>query len=479
MTIELIPITYQNCNSYAALDHEHGTLNIPFTQFIIWLVLNKNVRDLSRTVGNKPTSGTLRQYCYILKNWYDWIDEWNNFSTINNMQTDVISWDTAKNSHFTTGFLKSKRDTGVEIGTLNSYRTVLKLFYEDFCEFMNYGHLMTGLSTLDTSNTKHNYETDNILSGYQSNKFNSRKRKAVQESSQEITTVDVTNYDDISLLLKNFEDPVYRYITFLLFTSGFRITPASQLPYPGSDPENNPYLTDPHTLANDFNITDIFEIKYKYKGHEHIDDLYTIDYPLSAWEFLWVNYKPILDDRVKLWRKESKRPHNKDKVLYQGRFPKSFWLTDKGKPVTPSDIQKAFRETIKKIRKQKPGFPKITPRHLRNTYACALIKSYAELEGLSLDITDKASLELIHAYAQDQLGHKNRKTTLRYIRTINKKIRRRWLPKITPTMLPDGRIIGPNIHQDDLKKLINDSNLSPSNDLHTSDNNNKTLQQGK
>lgn len=464
MTIELIKIQYKNGPSYAAVNYETGQMERELTQFMCWLALNYATRDDSKTRGTRPTSISIRQYAYCMKNWYDWIQEFNLVALKNDKKESVFTWETATINHIEL-FLstKNKSKTGSPI-TRNQYRTVFKLFYVDFCSYLNISHSVhSGLTMRGGGRNKpFSEDSQNILDGMNGRNGNFNKKVTVQEDVSDTLTVQCVGLKDLNTLISNFSDPVYGYIAFFMLCTGLRIQPVVKLAYPGTDLEENPYWTDPITLEKDLKIEGYFELNYLYKGHEQIGDLYTVEVPMKMWKTIWYNYKPILDKRVKVWAKEAKKVHNQNKAKYQGRKPPTFWLTENGKPVTTGDIQREFRDSVNLIKEKSnpdfnPAFPCINPRYLRNTYACNLVKSYVEEQGLTLDTSDKASLRLIHEFVKEQLGHKSISTTLKYIRTLNKRVYSRIALKYQPIMKNDGTILRYSMANESVEKLV--SNL--------------------
>lgn len=440
MTIELVYIPFRNTSTIAAINNESGRMEREFTSFLIWLSLNHDTRSNSRTRGTRPAKSSLRQYAYNLKAWFDWIEDWN-ASLEENDRTDLrINWATANSRHREV-FIDIKKLNGAGAVARNQLRTVFKLFYDDFCNYLNLSHSMnSGISTYRKDLSDNFQDTSiNVLANYQGKRSKRAGRSfAVQEGVPDVLTVSVVNYDDLNTLISHFTDPVFGFISFLMLQTGLRTQAAINIPYPGSQPKENPYCTDPETLKNDYGIKDFFELNYIYKGHEDDGITYQVDISLVAWESIWTAYKPLLDERLVLWRDANKN---------QNKKPFSYWLTEKGKPVTAADIQTAFRHAYNCIHDKSninynPAFPKFTPRTLRNTYACGIVQAYIEENGLSLNPEDKSSLRMIHEYVQQQLGHKNIETTLRYLRTINKTTYRRLALKLSPKMTKDGKIIG-------------------------------------
>lgn len=88
---------------------------------------------------------------------------------------------------------------------------------------------------------------------------------------------------------------------------------------------------------------------------------------------------------------------------------KFLWLNEHGTPVTPKDLQRAFKRASKKL-----GF-KVTPHFMRHTGATQLLYYWAKAKGTEICEHHKLA---IHAFLKDQLGHSKMETTLYYIRTI-------------------------------------------------------------
>jgi hypothetical protein len=467
MTVELVEIQYKRGLSYAAINYETGQMERELTQFMCWLALNHATRGDSKTRGTRPASKSVRQYAYCMKNWYDWISEFNLVAIKSDNNVSAFTWQTATINHIEL-FISTKDNSKIgSPGTRNQYRTVFKLFYVDFCSYLNISHsVYSGLTMMVRGkNIGSSEDSQNILDGMNGGNTNgkggdSNKQIAVQEDTSEVLTLQCVDLKELNCLISNFSDPVYGYIAFFMLCTGLRIQPVANLPYPGTTPKENPYWTDPITLEKDLKVDGYFELKYLYKGHEHIGDLYTVEVPMKMWKTIWYNYKPTLDKRVKIWVKEGKKEHNQSKEKYNGRKPPTFWLTENGKPVTTGDIQQAFRESSDLIKENSnrdfnPYFPRIIPRFLRNTYACNIVSSYAEEHGLTLDISDKASLRLIHEYVKQQLGHKSMSTTLKYIRTINKRVYSRLVLKYQPIMKGDGTILNYGMAEDSVDELVN------------------------
>ena len=366
MTIELVKITYKGTHSYAAINYETGRLEREFSWFISWLALNHDTRENSRTRGCRPARHSIRQYLYALKAWFDWIEDWNASAVKNNCESKVISWHTACPDHREM-FISMKKDAGIGVIARNQYRTVFKLFYTDFCSYLKLSHFMTsGISTYkcDCKNPL-SKDSGNILANYGGKgKANAAGKKVtVQENVPEKLTVTVVDIERLNTLMNNFSDPVYSHIVFFMLSTGLRSQPVIDIPYPGSQPKDNPNCTDPFTLKNDYKIEDYFELNYVYKGQSETGVLYQVDVPFDTWEAIWNAYKPMLDKRTVLWRKKAKEKKNLKDHRYQGRKPSMYWLTETGKPVTKADLQTEFRAAIAKIHDKNnpdydPGFPK-------------------------------------------------------------------------------------------------------------------------
>ncbi|RQW62056.1 site-specific integrase [Vibrio viridaestus] len=167
---------------------------------------------------------------------------------------------------------------------------------------------------------------------------------------------------------------------------------------------------------------------------------------LHAWETIWIAYKPLLDERLKLWRKK----YNKGIKSY----PDCLWLTETGKPVNPNDVQAAFRQAREEIQETNDTFPMVTPHWLRHTFACGLISNYCDKLGIEIDPDNEVQLHQIHQSVTDLLGHKDMATTERYIRTIKRIVNRRLLPDITYRLAKDGNtILNAGIMPDSLEKV--------------------------
>jgi|GEM_PF-4569540 len=438
MAIDLVPIIRNNRKTYAAVDEDTGFLNVVFTQFIGWLSLGK-LQGQVKSRGLYPTTLTLRAYSYRLKRWFDYIFDWNQTAP----KEYQISWKTAQNKHMQ--LFLSKLDE-LDPRTRNGLRIVWAMFYDVFCPFMGYTHTMTGLTSfVETDNFQAEHMNSALLGGTKDKK--SGHKTVLLESEKEKLTYPVASLENIAILLKNFDDVVYNHFSYFMFTTGLRIGGALQLPYPNTD-KNNIFITSPEILRSDYKISNFFTFSYIYKGHEVIGDLYPCDVPLYAWEDIWTNYRPLVlgqDEKSEPGRLDLWRARMIEKTGDKGfakRFPKSFWLDKDGKEITAQDVWKAFRDCRKKIVESgHPYFPDFVPQMLRHSYATWMVICFAEAQGIPLDPSDKSALEAIHQYMQDQLGHSQRSTTLKYIWTAARVVKKRWLPQIMPRRLPDGTIV--------------------------------------
>lgn len=428
MTIELIQVPHKGQVLYAGVDNETGESIVPFTQFIIWFSLGKSVRK-ARVRGLRPTSRSIRQYAYRLKMWFDFIYDWNSEAEENQR----ITWRTALYEHMELFSELLKTHRGTKPGTRNGLRVVWELFYEEFCPYMDYSHTMLDLSELVIVNNT-NYSSDNnILGGRSGEKL---VRKSLSKEPENVShRFKVISLDDMALLIKHFDDFVFAAITYFMATTGLRIGGALQVPYPDTDP-NNPYISTPILIIKDYNITDgYFTFNYINKGHEEIGDFQPCDVPFYAWEDIWNAYHPMLEKRLVLWRKRMvEKTGNQG---YNLQLPQTFWLDKNGKEVVNTDVWTAFRQTVKTIQLTiRSDFPDLVPQMLRHTYAAMMVIEISEVEHIELNPNNKATLEFIHGYLQEQLGHKSRATTLKYIKTALSVVKRRWIPKIK---LPNGK----------------------------------------
>lgn len=429
MGLELIQIIFRNRPCYAGVDGETGLLNIPFTQFMCWFTLGKTIRG-GNTRGNHPTTLTLREYAYRLKRLFDFIWEWNTKAD----EEEKISWNTIQKKHLDHFYIKLNSGPV----TRNGIRFVIKEFFDDFCPYMGYVHLMRGLSERVQSQAQHAAHARGRWGHTQGNGEKVSKTSG-QEPVRESLTYKVASLEDIGFLLTKFDDPVYSHLSYFMFTTGLRIGGALQVPYPGTD-KTNPYITSPELLLRDYDMSDFFPFSYVPKGHEDIGDRYECDVPVYAWNDIWETYRPLQIERLSLWRDRQAKA-----IITKGvkdRFPSTFWLDKKGREVNANRVWKVYRDAVSDIRKSgRPGFPQFVPHMLRHSYATWMVVCYAEAQHLSLNPSDKGSLEAIHQYLQEQLGHTQRETTIKYMRTALRVVKRKWLPKVMPRRLPDGRIV--------------------------------------
>lgn len=425
MPIEIIPLSYRGYQIFAGVDMITGLTHGPFSQFIIWISLGKSIRK-ANTRGRRAASLTVREYAYRLKRWFDFIDDWNTDAD----NADKIEWHTAQKKHmdyFSDQLTKSA--ISVEPSTRNGLRLVWEMFYEEFCPFMGYSHHMFGLSELVEISPFRLPQTGHFQNNSRQD-GNVKRRSLGKDPENESKTFKVLNPEEISFLLAAFDDEVFSCFSYFMYATGLRIGGALQVPYPNTDDVNNQYITSPLLIVRDYDITDgFFPFKYIPKGHEQIGDRYKCDVPLYAWDDIWSVFFPLLETRLQLWR--SYMIHTSGDTSYSERYPKTFWLNKKGYEIKATDVWKAFRDACVKIKKNhKHGFPTIVPQMLRHSYATWMIIDFSKKGNVDLDPDNKASVEFIHQYLQDQLGHQHRSTTIKYMRTALRVVKRCWIPKV-------------------------------------------------
>ncbi|PNH96537.1 site-specific integrase [Vibrio diazotrophicus] len=432
MSIDIIPIKSlrgkNTFSSYAAIDSNNGQLHIEFTQFIHWFMMGKNVRYNSKTRQTYPRQGTLYQYTYKLKFWFDWIQIiWNPYIEEqikkNNPDVDenlICNWRSAS-PYVYDKFFQYLHEQGTEPITRNIYRTVLCLFYDEFCKFMDISHSLNKLSQEVPQNyNKHSLGKTNILSGIGRAKSKTHTVPKGYERTIDKTTYNVITTENLTKLNTHFEDPVYALMSYWGLITGLRISPIVNTKYPGKCPDNPLWLVPAEMRAEGINGT--FEFVYVYKGETDTQYRRNITVSLHAWETIWKAYKPLLDERVKLWRTKFNQGSRS--------YPDCLWLTKVGKPVTTKDYQEAVKNSRNIIRKQNKSFPIVTPRWLRNTFACGIISNYCKKLGIEIDLNNEAQLLQIHLWVKDLLGHQSLDTTMRYLRTIKTYVNRRLLPEL-------------------------------------------------
>ncbi|ELA6982066.1 site-specific integrase [Vibrio parahaemolyticus] len=448
VSIEETPLKQNGKNitgytSYAAFDDNTGLLHIELTQFLHWLALAKTVRPESKVRHNYTASASMYQYAHRIKRWFNWLDEVWNHSVMVELSKDeserspnvsidqIVDWKTADdfvyNEYIT--WLESQDDSSKD--SRNNARWIIATFYDQFCTFMGYSHQMSNLFTITEGN---DYSSDATHLLY--NLVPQKKRKFVAKGYE--TPIQLQGYrtismEDLSKLHFEMEDPVYVFISYWMLVTGLRIEPITAMKYPGIDDEFPLWLTPAEMKSA--GIEDVFKFRYIPKGNKDVNKPYHVDVSLCAWESIWNGYYPLLRERLTLWRKKYK----KSKTDY----PDTLWLTENGKPVETWDIQEAFKSARRSIQST-PGnrnFPNVTPHWLRHTYACSMIKAYAAERGIELDVTNESALHIIHEYVKEQLGHKQLTTTKRYIYTLTRYVRNRFLPKITPRLEKDGKTI--------------------------------------
>jgi integrase len=425
MNVELVPISYNNVNIFAAVDAVTGETIRPFTQFIIWVALGRSFRPTAKTRGALSTTLTIREYAYRLKRWFDFISEFNKVAD----KDAKISWQTAQKKHM--DLLSEKLRSGpnsLDPGTRNDLRLVWELFYEEFCPFMGYSHLMKDLSQIVEEEVSHSWAAHDTFFGRISGRRHIRISLG-KDPENEDKTVRVLSPDDIGLLLTNFEDVVFTCLSYLMYATGLRIGGALQVPYPDTD-KNNLYITSPISIVRDYGIADnSFTFNYIKKGHERVNDFAKCDVPIYAWEDISKVYHEFQEERLQLWR-EGMIIETKNKA-YKNLYPKSFWLNKKGKEVVNTDVWKAYRDTQTVIRdRYRRNFPYVTPHMLRHSYATRMVIEFSKKENIDLDPNNAAVIQFIHQYVQEQLGHTSRDTTIKYIRTALRVVKRRWIPKV-------------------------------------------------
>jgi len=452
MSIEIVSSSYRGVPIYSGVDDVSGFTHGPFTQFIIWISLGKSIRK-AMTRARRAATLTVREYAFRLKRWFDFIDDWN----ANADNADKIEWNTAQKKHMDY-FLDqlTRGDIAVESPRRNGLRLVWEMFYEDFCPFMGYSHRMFGLTELVEISPRWTSQTGNLQRRGSRKVGNVIRRSLGKDPENESKTFKVLNPEDVSLLLVTFDDAVFSCMSYLMYGTGLRIGGALQVPYKDTD-VNNKYITSPLLIVRDYGITDgYFPYSYIPKGHEHLGDRYECDIPIYVWEDIWNIYYPLLEKRLELWR--INMIQTSGDASYAKRYPKTFWLNKKGKEVKAFDVWKAFRDARNKIKKDhRSNFPTVVPQMFRHTYATRLVLDFTEKGNVELDPNNRASVEFVHQYLQEQLGHQDRTTTVKYMRTALRVVKRRWIPKVllsSKDIMPNGKKNATTDHAVNFKGLM-------------------------
>ncbi|WP_415761594.1 tyrosine-type recombinase/integrase [Pseudomonas sp. CP4] len=302
-------------------------------------------------------------------------------------------------------FKRALKDSGVLPQSINAYYRSWRVFY-DWCEeativcMIEFPPKIQGPSNYHSSKSivapsRHTGRADKSDPGLEP-EVHILDYKDVVLSNDE--------YARLSAALTEI-DPVYDLIAFMMVTTGLRIGGVVQVPL-GSDTRNPGWLRYPELKATGVTFQ---KLTYVPKGKKHL---------LRC---------SVLTESLKRLHTEYIAGHRKERLkLFAQRFPGKtppLWLTAVGKPVEFHDIWNAFRDASSVVGRR------ITPHHLRHTYATYVVYHYFKAHGLKPNL---AYGHDIHEALRIQLGHMDIEVTKRYIRTVIRTEADAWLPVLTP-----------------------------------------------
>jgi len=378
------------------IPHINGVLHYPLADYLVHL----RKTPMGRGGRREPT--TIVNNFKHLKMWFDCCADMG------------VRFDEATYEVHMAAFKRALKNSGVLPQSINAYYRSWRAFY-DWCDeativcMIEFPPKIQGPSNYHSSKSivapsRHSGRADKLDPGLEP-EVHILDYKDVVLSNDE--------YARLSAALTEI-DPVYDLIAFMMVTTGLRIGGVVQVPL-GSDTRNPGWLRYPELKAKGVAFQ---KLTYVPKGKKHL---------LRC---------SVLTESLKRLHTEYIAGHRKERLkLFAQRFPGEtapLWLTAVGKPVEFHDIWNAFRDASSVAGRR------VTPHHLRHTYATYVVYHYFKSHGLKPNL---AYAHDIHEALRIQLGHMDIEVTKRYIRTVIRTEADAWLPILTPHV---GQIVQEN-----------------------------------
>lgn len=369
------------------IPHVNGALHFPLAQYLVYLRKSTMVR------GGRREPTTIINNFKHLKIWFDSCVDMG------------VRFDVATYEVHMAALKKALKDNGVQPQSINAYYRSWRAFYEWCAE----NTVACVIEFPPKSKVQPEYQSGKSLVAVHASRGRVGKTDLGLESE-----VSILDYKDV--VLSNDEylqlasalsaiDPVYDYIGYMMVTTGLRIGGIVQLPL-GSDARNPGWLRYPELKAKGVPFQRLI---YLPKGKKRLLKCVVLTEALKR-----LHFEYIMGGR-------------KDRLKrFSSRYPGDtapLWLTANGKRVEFHDIWNAFRAASETLGR------KITPHHLRHTYATFVVYHYFKAHGLKPNL---AYAHDIHEALRIQLGHSDLEVTKRYIRTVIGTEADAWLPLLTP-----------------------------------------------
>ncbi len=369
------------------IPHLNGALHFPLAQYLVHL----RKTHMGRGGRREPT--TIINNFKHLKIWFDCCADMG------------VRFDEASYEVHMLAFKTALKDSGVQPQSINAYYRSWRSFYE-WCEEK---FIVCVIEFPPKVKLQPKYQSSKSIVAAHKPRDHVGKTDFGLESE-----VSILDYKDV--VLSNGEylqlsaalsaiDPVYDSIGYMMVTTGLRIGGVVQLPL-GSDARNPGWLRYPELKAKGVPFQ---RLTYVPKGKKRLLKCAVLTNALKRLHFEYITGS----------RKERLK-------LFSTRYPGEtapLWLTANGKRVEFHDIWNAFRAASETLGR------KITPHHLRHTYATFVVYHYFKAHGLKPNL---AYAHDIHEAMRIQLGHSDLEVTKRYIRTVIGTEADAWLPLLTP-----------------------------------------------
>lgn len=369
------------------IPHIGGKLAFPLVDFLIYQ-------------SNTPMKrGGVREV-ETLKNIYNHMKIWLDYCADLGLGYDMVTYEV----HLV-ALHRSLKERRVISESYNIYYRSWRSFY-DWCDSEGIPHLMRFPAKRTIGHR---------LSSGSGNGFKSQSVLKIEIDPGLDITNQISDYKEKILNDEDFkalsdelnrQDPVFKYIAYMMVTTGLRVGGVIQIPV-GANILNPKWLRYPDLQEKDVKFQNL---TYIPKGGKRKLKC------LVLTEALGVVHEEYITQcrprRVELF---------KDKKGNLEVAP--LWINANGKEIYRHDIWAAFRAASKVLGRR------ITPHFLRHTYASYVVYYYFKANGLTPSL---AYTHDIHEQLRIQLGHCDVETTKMYIRTVISVKMEAWLPLLTP-----------------------------------------------
>ncbi|MFJ3466666.1 tyrosine-type recombinase/integrase [Pseudomonas sp. NPDC090201] len=362
-------------------------MSFPLVKYFIYLI-------------NTPMERGGRREAQTIQNIYTHMKIWMDYCADLSLGYDSVTYEIHLEA-----LRSSLKSRGVSSESFNIYYRSWRSFYE-WCDNEGISHLMrfpakhTLVRQLDTSSRSNSARV-------------SGGRIEVDPGLESVDQISdykdkILTHREFSVLSDELEklDPVYKYIAYMMVTTGLRIGGAIQIPL-GADALNPGWLRYPELHASGSSFQ---KLAYIPKGRKGVRRCIVVTDALGV----------LHNEYVTLVRPKRAVAYQHDNGI-NSSVP--LWLNSKGKEVTRHEIWAAFRAVSELIGRR------ITPHFLRHTYASYIVYHYFKANGLTPNL---AYIHDIHEQLRIQLGHRDIETTKKYIRTVISVKMEAWLPVLTP-----------------------------------------------